>query len=59
MRDVANNSACVYIWNAGYVDVDSGKFSLDAVREATGFEVKDAGDVDSFARVTEEGKKRR
>ena len=58
MRDVANNSACVYIWNAGYVDVDSGKFSLDAVREATGFEVKDAGDVDSFARVTEEGKKR-
>lgn len=51
------NTSCVFVWNAGYVDLDTGKFSTDAIAEATGFEVENAGDTPALALPTEEGKK--
>lgn len=41
----------------GYIDLDAGKFSADAVRETSGFSVVPAGDVYPQAAPTEEGKK--
>ncbi|MBQ8755715.1 MAG: beta-galactosidase [Lentisphaeria bacterium] len=39
LRERAAKTATIWMWAPGYVDVTSGKFSTDAVRELTGFSV--------------------
>lgn len=57
LRDFVKKSVCVWGWAPGYIDLDAGKFSADAVRETSGFSVVPAGDVYPQAAPTEEGKK--
>ena len=57
LRAAAEHTSCVFIWNAGYVDLDAGEFSTAAIAEATGFDVEPAGDTPALAIPTEDGKK--
>ncbi len=57
LRKTEDNITNVYIWNVGYSDLDTKKFSLNTVEEATGFKVELAGDTTMEAIPTEEGKK--
>lgn len=40
LRKAADNAAALWIWAPGYINLDTGKDSLDAVREVTSFEVR-------------------
>ena len=40
MREFAKDPGCIWVWAPGYIDLETGKYSLEAVKEATGFEVK-------------------
>ena len=57
LRAATEHTSCVFIWNAGYVDLDAGEFSTAAIAEATGFDVEPAGDTPALAIPTEDGKK--
>lgn len=57
MADTAKRSACIFAPATGLIDLENRSFSLDAVREATGFAVKYAGNVEAKAYPTEEAKK--
>lgn len=59
IRELTRSSATVFLWGSAYIDLDTGKFSLDAVEEATGFKVKLAGPEATLqAYATEYGKTR-
>ena len=47
----------VYMWNVGYIDTDTGKFSIDAIEKATGFKVEFAGTTKTLVKPTKEGEK--
>lgn len=57
MRKTAENSASIFAWVPAIIDTDTNKFSTQAVKEATGFDVKliDA-DIQAMAKSTPEGK---
>ncbi len=57
LRKTEEHTTNVYIWNVGYSDLDTKKFSLKTVEEATGFKVELAGDTTMEAIPTTEGKK--
>ena len=40
MREASERSASIYCWATGYADKTNKKLSVDAIKEATGFEVK-------------------
>jgi len=56
MAAVAEKSACVFALSTGLVDIDKRKFSTDAVKEATGFDVKILAGVRALAIPTKEGR---
>lgn len=47
--------ASMWCWTAGLVDLSANAYSLDAVRELTGFDVSYAGDVPAVAHSTPAG----
>ena len=57
LRKTEERMSNVYMWNVGYIDLDNRKFSLDAVKEATGFTVEPAGITKTSVIATDEGKK--
>ena len=57
LRKTEERMTNVYLWNVGYIDKESRKFSLETVKEATGFEVEYAGVNKALAIATEAGKK--
>ncbi len=58
MRRYAENNGCIWLWAPGYIDLDTGKISLKAVEEATGFEVREQPkEINLVVKATEAGKK--
>jgi len=57
LRKTENKTTNVYLWNAGYIDLDERKFSLEAAKDATGFDLEIAGTDNPTAYPTEDGKK--
>ncbi len=49
MRAYAAENGCIWLWAPGYIDLESGRFSLDAVRETTGFAVRQVPDEVTLA----------
>ena len=50
MRDWTANHGAIWVWAPGYVDLETGRASLAAVKDATGFEVRELA-VDTDPRV--------
>lgn len=57
IKETAKNSASLFTWGTGIIDTDNRQFSFDTIKDATGFDVKTAGDVQPMVYPTEEGKK--
>ncbi|MBE6411892.1 MAG: hypothetical protein E7036_04990 [Opitutales bacterium] len=57
LRESENRMTNVYMWNVGYIDKDNRRFSLESIKDATGFDVEYAGIKKALAYPTEEGKK--
>ncbi len=58
MRSYAAKNSCIWTWAPGYIDLETGKASLKAVEETTGFKVQKMPDgVTLEVSVTAEGKK--
>jgi hypothetical protein len=57
LRKSEERMSNVYMWNVGYIDKDTRKFSLETIKEATGFEVEYAGTNKALAVATDAGKK--
>lgn len=58
MREYAGSNGCVWLWAPGYIDLESGRISLDAVRETTGFTVRECKAEATLAvNATPEGRK--
>ena len=57
LRKTEERMSNVYMWNVGYVDLDNNKFSLETVKQATGFAVEPAGTTKTSVVATDEGKK--
>lgn len=55
MSALSEKSAAIYALATGFIDIDMRTFSFEAVKEATGFDVKFAGDVAGTAYSTEKG----
>ncbi|MBO5308508.1 MAG: beta-galactosidase [Lentisphaeria bacterium] len=57
LREFAGKSASIWCWGAGYVDLDTGKFSAQAVEELTGFKVRPAAEGNTFkVKATDAGR---
>ena len=50
MRDWTADHGAIWVWAPGYVDLETGRASLAAVKDATGFEVRELA-VDTDPRV--------
>ena len=58
IKEIAKNSASIFAWMPGYIDLDEKRFSTEAVKDLTGFEVKPApANIAPISTPTEEGKK--
>lgn len=56
LREIGRKTASVWCWAPGYIDLDAGRFSLQAVRELTGFQVKEvSGETTLQVYATKEG----
>lgn len=55
LATASEKSASMWCWTAGLVDLSENAYSLDAVRELTGFDVSHAGDVPAVAHSTSAG----
>jgi len=57
MRDWAKTHGAIWVWAPGYIDLDAGRASLDAVHAATGFKVRElAVDVVPKVAATQAGR---
>ena len=59
MREYAKTHGTIFAWNPAYIDLDTGKFSLAAVEEATGFKAQevDPEKIDWKLKTTPDGVK--
>lgn len=59
IKERAKKNASVFVWAAGYIDLDKSEFSLEAMKDLTGFEFEDIqdGKIQAVAVPTNEGKK--
>ncbi len=58
MRKYAADNGCIWLWAPGYIDLEKGRISLDAVRETTGFTVREIPEGTTLkVTATPEGKK--
>ncbi len=57
MAKLREKSSCVFAWATGLIDLDKNEFSLDAVKEATGFEVVYVENATGEIFATSEGEK--
>ncbi|MBO5307556.1 MAG: beta-galactosidase [Lentisphaeria bacterium] len=59
MRKYAENHGTIFAWNPAYIDLNTGKFSLKAVEEATGFKARlvDPAKINWKLKTTSEGLK--
>lgn len=55
--EITSGSSNMWVWAPAYVDLTKGEFSTDAVREATGFEVREIAGTKALVRPTEAGRK--
>ena len=57
--EMSRKTPSIFVWATGYIDTDARKFSTDAIREATGFEVENAqdGTLKAHYVATPEGEK--
>lgn len=56
LHELAQTSGGIWCWAPGYVDLDKGSFSTEAVRETTGFAVEALADAPLRVRSTTAGK---
>ena len=55
MKELSGRAGAIWCWAPGYLDLDKGEYSLEAVEELTGFKVKSAGDVSMQLKATKQG----
>ena len=56
LKNLRKNSANIWCWATAYIDLDKKEFSLDAVKEATGFDVRKLENVSAQLLATKDGK---
>ncbi len=56
LAEVSGQSAAIWCWTPGLVDLEKGDFSCEAVKELTGFDVSCAGDTEATVYSTKEGR---
>lgn len=59
IKERTKKNASIFVWASGYVDIDNQKFSLEKVKDLTGFEMENVqdGKTKPFLHATELGKK--